>query len=58
MRCSSHGTLFELGKQTVNRDFENENLWPILFSEFKIFGKKIASMLVIFLGFSLLTDNE
>ena len=33
----------ELEKQSVNRVFENENLWPILFSELKKFGETIAS---------------
>ena len=28
------GTVFGLGKQTVNGFFENENFGPILFSEF------------------------
>ena len=33
--CSGWGTDFELrkSKETVNRFFENETLWPISFSE-------------------------
>ena len=32
------GTVFALGKQTVNEIFENENFELILFSEFQNFG--------------------
>ena len=39
-------TVFELGKQTLNRVFENENLWPIK----KIFGEQLFPLFPRFRG--------
>ena len=42
-RYRGGGTVFGLGKQTVNGFLENENFGPILFSEFQNFGEAFAS---------------